>query len=122
MDNEMYEWNMICYATIEKKKKVNVMYTPKFSLSLTLLFSFLFILLQSYAGISTMLTYARHSTRYTYTFFSYATCEWSEIFIQNKVLFCSVLSFNSHISEICKNASKQLAVLNDWRDLTNKAN
>ena len=94
MDNEMYEWNMICYATIEKKK-VNVMYTPKFFLSLTLLFSFLFILLQSYADISTMLTYARHSTRYTYTFFSYATCEWPEIFIQNKVLFCSVLLGNN---------------------------
>ena len=70
MDNEMYEWNMICYATIEKKKVIiNVMYTPKFSLSFTLLFSFLFFLLQSYADISTMLTYARHSTRYTYTFF-----------------------------------------------------
>ena len=67
MDNEINKWNMICYATIEKK--VNVMYTPKFSLSLTLLFSFLFILLQSYADISTMLTYARQSTRYTYTFF-----------------------------------------------------
>ena len=66
------------------------MYTPKFSLSFTLLFSFLFIMLQSLADISTMLIYARHSTRYTYTFFSYATCEWPEIFIQNKVLFCSV--------------------------------
>ena len=75
----------------KEKKKVNVMYTPKFSLSFTLLFSFLFIILQSLADISTMLIYARHSTRYTYTFFSYATCEWPEIFIQNKVLFCSVL-------------------------------
>ena len=35
------------------------MYTPKFSLSLTLLFSFLLVLLQSYAVISTMFTYAR---------------------------------------------------------------
>ena len=60
MDNKMYEWNMIFYATIEKKKMVKVMYTPNFSLSFTLLFSFLFILLQSYADISTMLTYARH--------------------------------------------------------------
>ena len=78
----------------KKKKKVNVMYTPKFSLSFTLLFSFLFIILQSLADISTMLIYARHSTTYTYTFFSYATCEWPEIFIQNKVLFCSVLFGN----------------------------
>ena len=67
------------------------MYTPKFSLSFTLLFSFLFIILQSLADISTMLIYARDSTRYTYTFFSYATCEWPEIFIQNKVLFCTKL-------------------------------
>ena len=57
-------------------------------------------MLQSLADISTMLIYARHSTRYTYTFFSYATCEWPEIFIQNKVLFCSVHHFyeeNSYV-------------------------
>ena len=86
----------------ERKKKVNVMYTPKFSLSFTLFFSFLFIILQSLADISTMLIYARHSTRYTYTFFSYATCEWPEIFIQNKVLFCSVL-FLVVLYQFCSN-------------------
>ena len=96
------------------------MYTPKFSLSFTLLFSFLFIMLQSLADISTMLIYARHSTRYTYTFFSYATCEWPEIFIQNKVLFCSVLvktdkavQKNSHFSGLVvltEYAEKKLSI------------
>ena len=45
--------------------------------------------------MSVMTDPSSHCTRYTYTFFSYATCEWPEIFIQNKVLFCSENMINS---------------------------
>ena len=74
------------------------MCTPKFSLSLILLFSIILVLLSLcwYFYHVDICSPSRHCARHTYTFFSYATCNWPEIFIQTySVLFFFNTSSNS---------------------------